>query len=94
MFIYLRLGTLPRRSVYNVYISKVGYSTKEKCTTWPREVCTVNKQLKKKNNPTTKCEKVKALFIHHTETKSSIQQIFPIATIFMFWQCCFLRTKT
>ena len=49
----------------NVFTSKVGYSTKEKCTEWPREVCTVNKQLKKKNNPTTKCEKVKALFIRH-----------------------------
>jgi len=65
MFIYLGLGTLSEEVYINFFTSKVGYSTKEKCTEWPREVCTVNKQLKKKNNPTTKCEKVKALFIRH-----------------------------
>jgi hypothetical protein len=35
-----------------------GYTTREKCTSWPREVCTVNKQLKRKSTPNTKCEKV------------------------------------
>jgi len=35
-----------------------GYTTEEKCTKWPREVCTVQKELRKKYNPVTKCEKV------------------------------------
>ena len=63
-YLYIQGQVLYQGEVHtNVFTSKVGYSTKEKCTEWPREVCTVNKQLKKKNNPTTKCEKVKALFI-------------------------------
>ena len=75
MFIYLGLGTLSEEVYINFFTSKVGYSTKEKCTEWPREVCTVNKQLKKKNNPTTKCEKVKALFIRHKSCFCVLQEI-------------------
>ena len=32
--------------------------TEQECTKWPREVCTVQKELKAKFNPVTKCEKV------------------------------------
>ena len=32
--------------------------TEEECRKWPREVCTVRKELKAKFNPVTKCEKV------------------------------------
>ena len=32
--------------------------TEEDCSKWPREVCSVEKQLKAKFNPVTKCEKV------------------------------------
>ena len=35
-----------------------GYTTEQKCTKWPREVCTVQKERKEKFNPVTKCEKV------------------------------------
>ena len=35
-----------------------GYVTEQDCSKWPREVCTVNKELKTKFNPVTKCEKV------------------------------------
>jgi len=35
-----------------------GYVTEEDCTKWPKEVCTVRKELKAKFNPVTKCEKV------------------------------------
>ena len=32
--------------------------TEEDCKKWPREVCTIQKELKAKFNPVTKCEKV------------------------------------
>jgi len=35
-----------------------GYTTEEKCKTWPREVCTIQRERKEKYNPVTKCEKV------------------------------------
>ena len=35
-----------------------GYTTANDCKKWPREVCTVTKELKTKFNPVTKCEKV------------------------------------
>jgi len=35
-----------------------GYTTEEKCTKWPKEVCTVQKERRQKYNPVTKCEKV------------------------------------
>ena len=33
--------------------------TEEECSKWPREVCTVSRELKTKFNSVTKCEKVK-----------------------------------
>ena len=36
----------------------VGYSTQQKCDTWPKEVCTLEKQEVKKYTPETVCEKV------------------------------------
>merc|ERR1712106_1176672 len=35
-----------------------GYVTEQDCKKWPREVCTVKKELRAKFNPVTKCEKV------------------------------------
>jgi len=35
-----------------------GYTSEEKCSKWPREVCSVNKKLKTKYTPQTKCEKI------------------------------------
>ena len=35
-----------------------GYVTEEECSKWPKEVCTVGRELKTKFNPVTKCEKV------------------------------------
>jgi len=35
-----------------------GYVSEEKCKKWPREVCTIAKELRSKSNPVTKCEKV------------------------------------
>jgi len=35
-----------------------GYTTEEDCKKWPREVCTISKETKRKFNPVTKCEKV------------------------------------
>ena len=42
-------------------ILQTGYVTEEECSKWPREVCTVRKELKAKFNPVTKCEKVKSI---------------------------------
>ena len=35
-----------------------GYSTEQKCTKWPREVCTSEKQVVLKYSPETDCKKV------------------------------------
>jgi len=35
-----------------------GYTTEEDCKKWPREVCTISKETKRKFNPVTKCEKI------------------------------------
>ena len=35
-----------------------GYVTDQKCSKWPREVCTIAKERRSKANPVTKCEKV------------------------------------
>jgi len=35
-----------------------GYTTEEECKSWPKQVCSVNQQIKKKFDPETKCEKV------------------------------------
>ena len=32
--------------------------TEEKCSKWPREVCTIAKEFRSKANPVTKCEKI------------------------------------
>ena len=39
-------------------LTQSGYVTDEKCSKWPREVCTISKELRSKANPVTKCEKV------------------------------------
>jgi len=39
-------------------IKQSGYSTKEECKSWPKQVCSVAQQIKKKFDPQTKCEKV------------------------------------
>ena len=33
--------------------------TDQKCSKWPKEVCSIAKELRSKANPVTKCEKVK-----------------------------------
>merc|ERR1712214_270422 len=35
-----------------------GYTTEKKCTTWPKQVCTSDKQIVKKYSPETECQKV------------------------------------
>ena len=35
-----------------------GYTEKEVCKSWPKQVCTIIQQVKKKFDPQTKCEKV------------------------------------
>ena len=32
--------------------------TDEKCSKWPREVCSISKEYRSKSNPVTKCEKI------------------------------------
>ena len=38
--------------------SQSGYTTEEECKSWPKQVCSVSQQIKKKFDPQTKCEKV------------------------------------
>ena len=38
--------------------SQEGYVTGQKCSKWPREVCTIAKEQRSKANPVTRCEKI------------------------------------
>ena len=38
--------------------SQSGYTTDEEYKSWPKQVCSVDQQIKKKFDPKTKCEKV------------------------------------
>ena len=42
-----------------VLYTQAGYVTDQKCSKWPKEVCSIAKELRSKANPVTKCEKVK-----------------------------------
>ena len=46
----------PNSSIDKLHQS--GYVTEEKCSKWPREVCTIAKEFRSKANPVTKCEKI------------------------------------
>ena len=47
-----------KETFYDSSSFQSGYVTEEDCSKWPREVCTVSRELKTKFNPVTKCEKV------------------------------------
>ena len=38
--------------------SQEGYVTDQKCSKWPREVCTIAQERRSKSNPVTRCEKI------------------------------------
>ena len=42
-----------------VLYTQAGYVTDQKCSKWPKEVCSIAKELRSKANPVTKCEMVK-----------------------------------
>ena len=52
------IGIVNTRHSSNHNSLQSGYVTKQDCSKWPREVCTVKKKLRAKFNPVTKCEKV------------------------------------